>query len=209
MRPVRRFEVRPTIPAALAALPELATNLHWTWDRELVRLFERIWPGWSANQAHPAHMVRTTSTERLAALAEDQSIVRDLAAAKGRLDAAITGPAWFVSRHIAPRRRVERRDADSVAAGDGRLLLARVRPHRGAAAVLRRPRRARPVTTSRRRRTSACRSSASACCTPRATSTRSSTPAGGSRSGRSTWTPSRSGSATPACASRSTSPATR
>ena len=99
MRPVRRFEVRPTIPEALATLPELATNLHWAWDREAMRLFERIWPGWTADDAHPAHMVRTTSSERLAALAEDQAVVRDLAAAKGRLDAAITGPTWFATKH--------------------------------------------------------------------------------------------------------------
>jgi glycogen phosphorylase len=98
MRPVRRFEVRPTIPDTLAPLPELAANLHWAWDRELVRLFERIWPGWTADEAHPAHMVRTTSSERLAALAEDQAVVRDIAAAKARLDAAINGPTWFATR---------------------------------------------------------------------------------------------------------------
>ena len=81
------------MPAALADLPELATNLHWAWDRELVRLFEKIWPGWTADEAHPAHMVRTTSAERFATLATDQSIVRDLAAAKGRLVAeAEVGP---------------------------------------------------------------------------------------------------------------------
>ena len=34
MRPVRRFEVTPAIPPALAALPELARNLHWSWDAE-------------------------------------------------------------------------------------------------------------------------------------------------------------------------------
>lgn len=102
MRPVRRFEVRPTIPDALAALPELAANLHWAWDRELVRLFERIWPGWTADEAHPAHMVRTTSSERLAALAQEQSMVRDVAAAKARLDAAIGGPTWFAQRSKSP-----------------------------------------------------------------------------------------------------------
>ena len=102
MRPVRRFEVRPTIPETLAALPELATNFHWAWDRDAMRLFERVWPGWTADDAHPAHMVRTTSSERLAALAEDQAVVRDLAAAKGRLDAAITGPTWFAGRSDSP-----------------------------------------------------------------------------------------------------------
>jgi starch phosphorylase len=102
MRPVRRFEVRPTIPDTLAALPGLATNLHWAWDREAMRLFERVWPGWTADDAHPAHMVRTTSSERLAALAEDQAVVRDLAAANGRLEAAISGPAWFAARTDSP-----------------------------------------------------------------------------------------------------------
>ncbi len=102
MRPVRRFEVRPTIPDTLATLPGLATNLHWAWDREAMRLFERVWPGWTADDAHPAHMVRTTSSERLAALAEDQAVVRDLAAANGRLEAAITGPTWFAARTDSP-----------------------------------------------------------------------------------------------------------
>ena len=102
MRPVRRFEVRSSIPEALSDLPALATNIHWAWDRELVRLFERIWPGWTADEAHPAHMVRTTSSERLEALAADQAIVRDIAAAKGRLDAAISGPTWFATRADTP-----------------------------------------------------------------------------------------------------------
>jgi len=102
MRPVRRFEVRSAVPAALSDLPILATNLHWAWDRELVRLFERIWPGWAADEAHPAHMLRTTSTERLELLAADQSIVRDIAGAKGRLDAAIGGPTWFAARADSP-----------------------------------------------------------------------------------------------------------
>ena len=174
MRPVRRFEVRPTIPEALAALPGLATNLHWAWDREAVRLFERIWPGWTAGDAHPAHMVRTTSSERLAALAEDQAVVRDLAAAKGRLEAAITGPTWFAGRREPTRRR---RSARSPTSPPSSASPRRCRSTPAASACC-------PATTSRRPPTSACRWSASACCTPRATSTRSSTPTAGSRSTR-------------------------
>ena len=104
--------------------------------------------GLERRQAHPAHMVRTTSSERLQALAADPAIVRDLAGAKGRLDAALNGPTWFGARADSPLR-------------DGRLLLARVRHQRGAAAVLGRPRRARrrppqglvrPRRAARRRR---------------------------------------------------------
>ena len=39
MRAVRHFTVVPAIPPALDALRELATNLHWTWDRDTKHLF--------------------------------------------------------------------------------------------------------------------------------------------------------------------------
>ena len=53
MRPVRRFEVTPAIPPPLAALPDLASNLHWAWDPEATRLFARIWPGLAAGVRPP------------------------------------------------------------------------------------------------------------------------------------------------------------
>ena len=48
MRPVRRFEVRQAIPEALAVLPEVATNLHWSWDAEATRLKEAFARQWSS-----------------------------------------------------------------------------------------------------------------------------------------------------------------
>ncbi len=98
MRPVRRFEVSLAIPDALATLPEVATNLHWTWDAEAARLFGRLWPGWTAGAAHPAEMVRTTSADRLAELAADPGITDDLGAVYRRLQTALKGPSWFKSR---------------------------------------------------------------------------------------------------------------
>ncbi len=106
MRPVRRFEVLPAIPVALATLPELATNLHWSWDPEAIRLFGRLWPGWSAGVAHPAEMLRTTSPERLAELAADPSVVDDLGAVSRRLGMALTGTSWFEFRSNSPLRSV-------------------------------------------------------------------------------------------------------
>ena len=106
MRPVRRFEVTPAIPPALAALPELASNLHWSWDVEAIRLFARLWPGWQPGDAHPAEMVRTTSAERLAELAADTGIVNDLGAVSRRLQTALKGTTWFGSRGGSPLRSV-------------------------------------------------------------------------------------------------------
>ena len=106
MRPVRRFEVRLAIPDASATPPEIATNLHWSWDAEATRLFGRLWPGWTAGTAHPAEMVRTTSADRLAELAADPGITDDLGAVYRRLQTAMKGPSWFKSRSGSPLRTV-------------------------------------------------------------------------------------------------------
>jgi len=102
MRPVRRFDVQPTLPPALSALPELATNLHWCWDPEANRLFARMWPGWNAGQAHPADMLRRTTAERLAELAADPGFVDDLNAVSRRLKTALSSSTWFGGRDSSP-----------------------------------------------------------------------------------------------------------
>ncbi len=106
MRPVRRFEVSPAIPPALAALPEIASNLHWSWDPEATRLFARLWPGWRPGTAHPAEMVRTTPAERLAELAADAGTVNDVGAVSRRLQTALKGSTWFGGRDESPLRLV-------------------------------------------------------------------------------------------------------
>ncbi|MFV0309188.1 MAG: alpha-glucan family phosphorylase [Desertimonas sp.] len=106
MRPVRRFDVQPTLPDELAALPELVTNLHWCWDAEATRLFGRVWPGWTAGQAHPADMLRRTSSARLAALAADDGFVDDLNTVNRRRQSALTAPTWFDGRPDSPLRTV-------------------------------------------------------------------------------------------------------
>ena len=106
MRPVRRFEVTPAIPPALAVLPDLAANLHWSWDPEATRLFARLWPGWRPGDAHPAEMVRGTTADRLAELAADTGVINDLGAVSRRLQTALKGSTWFGGRDGSPLRQV-------------------------------------------------------------------------------------------------------
>ena len=103
MRAVRHFTVVPAIPAALEPLREVATNLHWTWDRQTKLLFQRLDPqGWEASGHDPLRMIATIEPERWAALAADESVVREANDAHARLHAAIDEPRWFQGRADSP-----------------------------------------------------------------------------------------------------------
>lgn len=99
MRALRRFRVEPAIPPALAALRNLATNLHWTWDRDLKALFPRLDPvAWEASGHDPVRTLEAISVERWSQLAADASVVADVASAAARLEEALGSPRWFQTK---------------------------------------------------------------------------------------------------------------
>jgi starch phosphorylase len=103
MRAVRQFNVAPAVPSALAALHELTTNLHWTWDRETRHLFARLDPeAWQASEHDPRRLLATISAQRWAQLAEDDEVVAATVAAHARLRRAIDEPRWFQGRDGSP-----------------------------------------------------------------------------------------------------------
>ena len=129
MRPVRSStSVRD--PRGARPAGRLAANLHWAWDRQAIACSTGSRPGWTAGDAHPVDMVAHDRRRSAWRRSPTTGHRRDVAAATAGCDAALTGPTWFQSR-------------DRLAARHRRLLLAGVRHHRGAPAVLRRPRRAR------------------------------------------------------------------
>ena len=106
-RAIRRFRVDPAIPEPLGALPGLARNLHWTWDRELKALFVRLdYDGWEAGDHDPMRVLDGISVERWAELAADPDVVADVQAAASRLDEALRSPRWFQGRAESPLRAV-------------------------------------------------------------------------------------------------------
>lgn len=103
MRAIRRFRVEPAIPEPLAALRRLATNLHWTWDRDLKALFPRLdADGWETGGHDPLRVLEGITVERWAELAADPDVVADVQAAAARLDEALTSPRWFQGRADTP-----------------------------------------------------------------------------------------------------------
>ena len=139
-------------------------NLRWSWHAETPRRSSRRStrrPG-SASGRRPGRAARRRSPpDRLARLAADRRFLRRLDDAADDLR-RLPGRAALVPG--------ERPGPSAAGAGGDRLLLARVRHHRGAAAVLRRAGHPGRRSPQGRPATWACRSSASACCTGTATS---------------------------------------
>ena len=152
VRAIRRFTVRPVLPEALAALGELASNLRWSWHPpDAGRLRARSTPTlWESTGRDPVRLLGAVGRARLEELAGDDGFLERLGAVRADLAAYLTEDRWYQRRVDGGRR-----------AGGDRLLLAGVRHHRGAAAVLRRPRHPgrrppqggqRPRRADRRRR---------------------------------------------------------
>src|SRR5688500_12619133 len=96
MRAIRRFTVRPALPAALAPLEELATNLRWSWHLETQDLFAAIDPDLWATAGHdPVRLLGALSIDRLDRLATDQQFLTRLAAAHQDLEDYLQGPRWY------------------------------------------------------------------------------------------------------------------
>ncbi|WP_345712218.1 alpha-glucan family phosphorylase [Kineococcus glutinatus] len=96
MRAIRRFTVRTVLPAALAPLGELASNLRWSWHKPTRDLFESMDPAaWAAVHREPGALLGALSTERLEELAGDGAFVQRVEAAAADLAEYLRRPGWY------------------------------------------------------------------------------------------------------------------
>ena len=105
MLPVRQFTVVSNLPESLRSIESLAANLHWAWDRQLARLFDRLdgnldGRSWRDTGQHPVDLVHRTSAACWGALADDEQFIEQLGRASQRLDDALGESSWF-SRRVA------------------------------------------------------------------------------------------------------------
>ncbi|MGW2052521.1 alpha-glucan family phosphorylase [Streptomyces sp. NPDC001840] len=99
MKAIRRFTVRPVLPAPLQPLSDLARNLRWSWHTETRELFESVDPaGWRAADGDPVRLLGSVSAARLAELAADSSFLGRLADAAAGLDTYLRGDRWYQDR---------------------------------------------------------------------------------------------------------------
>jgi starch phosphorylase len=103
MKPLRRFTVLPTVPAALQPLRVLARNLRWSWDPATQDLFAAIDPeGWESSGHNPLRMLNETDPERLEKLAVDPDFLSRLSEANDALERYLTEPRWYQGLADAP-----------------------------------------------------------------------------------------------------------
>jgi glycogen phosphorylase len=103
VRALRRFSVRAQLPAALAPLQDLATNLRWTWHGPTQDLFAAVdETAWRRGGGDPVRLLGEVSPGRLAALAEDDAFVARVREVADDLRSYLSEPRWYQGRQDLP-----------------------------------------------------------------------------------------------------------
>jgi starch phosphorylase len=99
VRALRRFTVRPGLPAELTELQTLAMNLRWTWHPATRDLFEAVDPDrWRQVTADPLRLLADVPTDTLTRLAGDKDFLARIADTAADLDRYLTEPRWYQQR---------------------------------------------------------------------------------------------------------------
>jgi starch phosphorylase len=101
MKPIRTFNIVPSLPAPLEPLRTLAYNLHWAWNHETIELFRRLDSDlWEITEHNPVLMLGTIDQGQLAAAATDVGFLAHLERVSQNLDSYIdTQSDWFTRTH--------------------------------------------------------------------------------------------------------------
>lgn len=103
VRAIRKFTVRTSLPARLARLDALASNLRWSWHEPTRELFREIsLEGWRATGHDPVQLLGWVGSERLEALAADEAFVARVDGLADDLDDYLSQARWYQSLEGAP-----------------------------------------------------------------------------------------------------------
>ena len=96
MKPLRTFNVSPSLPEKLEPLRKLAYNLHWDWNLEAKNLFQRLERDlWRATRHNPVLMLGQISQARLTEVAEDDGFLAHMERAVNRLENYLQERGWY------------------------------------------------------------------------------------------------------------------
>src|SRR4051794_34780821 len=99
VRAIRRFTVRPVLPAALSALGDLANNLRWSWHPPTQDVFAAVDADvWESTGRDPVRLLGAVGKARLNELAADPAFCEQLATAERDLAAYLSEDRWYQRR---------------------------------------------------------------------------------------------------------------
>ncbi len=97
---LRQFLVLPKLPVRVKALQELAQNLWYSWNWDMVKLFIRLDPNmWEECYQNPVKMLSRLPQETLVRASEDDGFVASLNRVSERFNAYIDRKKWFEYNH--------------------------------------------------------------------------------------------------------------
>lgn len=121
MKPIRTFNVSPSLPPQLEPLRKLAYNLHWDWDYDAKELFRRLDRDlWESSRYNPVLMLGTISQERLREVSEDDGFLAQMERAARQLDDYLQERIWFRKQRdlIRKQRNLKKQGAINVEASE-------------------------------------------------------------------------------------------
>src|SRR5689334_3012730 len=99
MRAIRRFTVRPVLPAPLGALGTLAGNLRWSWHPPTQDVFAAVDADlWESTGRDPVRLLGAVGRSRFEELAADPAFCEQLGAAERDLAAYLSEDRWYQRR---------------------------------------------------------------------------------------------------------------
>ena len=101
MKALRRFTVRPQLPAPLQPLGALIRNLRWSWHPASQDLFADIDRGlWERFEGDPLKLLGAVPVSRLDELAQDETFLSRMHGLAADLDHYLQDPRWYQHRQV-------------------------------------------------------------------------------------------------------------
>jgi len=97
---IKQFLVLPNLPERIHTLRELAMNLWFSWNWDIVRLFIRIDSEmWEKSYQNPIEMLAYLPQQKLEEVAQDESFLANLDRVYGEFQDYLKAPRWFAKTH--------------------------------------------------------------------------------------------------------------
>ncbi len=96
MHPIHTFTITPKLPDRLKCLKEIAYNLSWSWNNDIIDLFRRLDADlWEETEHNPVLMLGVINQERLEEVAGDDAFLAYMDKVCENLESYMKSTSWY------------------------------------------------------------------------------------------------------------------